>query len=377
LSPHQSTPSDDRQGQETSPSDQYRDEQFRLWLENIADIITVFKADGTIFYQSASITHLLGWDAEDRIGQNIFINPITHPDDISIQKAFLLDTIHTNDKTVTSTFRLQRKDGSYCFVEAIGRNMLHHPLVKGVIATYRDITERMEIEQRKEEFIRVASHELRTPITSLKGHTQVLKMMLAGHDLDEPIEYLSIIENQIDRLTRLINDLLDVTKINVGSLDYKDTLFAVDPFVHNIVTLLQHTNPHHTLRLSGQSHAQLFADRDRLAQVLINLVNNAIKYSPPELPINITIATQDDQVIIQVHDNGKGIPPCYHQRIFERFYRVPNQDNATLSGLGIGLYLCKEIIARHHGEIEVESATGQGTTFSISLPISKIAPTGF
>ena len=280
MSQHQSMQPDIPQQQDELDEEQVtlrRDEQFHLWIENIADIITIFKADGTIFYQSASITRILGWDVEDRIGQNIFTNPITHPDDVQVQHAFLIDAVNNPNKTVTSTFRLQRKDGSSCYIEAIGRNLLHYPLVQGIITTYRDITERMELEKRKEEFIRIASHELRIPITSLKGHTQVLKMMLEGHSaMEEPIEYLSIMEKQIGRLTRLMNDLLNVTKIRAGIMDYKDSLFEVHPFVHNVVTLLQHISPQHTLRITGQSHAILFADKDRLAQVVINLITNAI-----------------------------------------------------------------------------------------------------
>ncbi|GHO83158.1 PAS domain-containing sensor histidine kinase [Dictyobacter formicarum] len=348
-----------------------KDEQFHLWIENIADIITVFKADGTIFYQSASITRILGWAVEERVGQNIFTNPITHPDDVQAQQAFLIDAINNPNKIVTSTFRLQRKDGSSCYIEAIGRNLLHHPLVQGIVTTYRDITERMELEKRKEEFIRVASHELRIPITNLKGHTQVLKMMLEDHDaMEEPIEYLSIMDKQIDRLTRLINDLLDVTKISASMMDYKDTLFEVDAFIHNIVTLLQHISPRHTLRITGQSYATLCADKDRLAQVMINLIMNAIKYSPDAQYIDIEVASENGCVLIHVRDYGKGIPLPYQQKIFDRFYRVPDMDTESSSGLGIGLYVAREIIARHHGELWVESQPGEGSTFSISLPIN-------
>ncbi|GAC1357017.1 MAG: hypothetical protein NVS2B12_14560 [Ktedonobacteraceae bacterium] len=371
MPPYPSMQPDGSQLQERKDTEQAilsRDEQFHLWLENIADIITVFKADGTIFYQSASITRLLGWEAEERIGQNIFTNPITHPDDVRVQQAFLIDTINSPNKTVTSTFRLQRKDGTSCSIEAVGRNLLHHPLVEGIITTYRDITERMELEQRKEEFVRVAGHELRTPITSLKGHTQVLKMMLEGQNMAEPVEYLSIMEKQIDRLTRLINDLLDVTKIRAGIMDYKDTLFEVDTFVRNVVTLLQHISAQHIINVIGQAHTTLFADRDRLAQVLINLIMNAIKYSPDGLPIDVRIVPANDHIVIQVCDYGKGIPTQYQQQIFERFYRVPGSDSESLPGLGIGLYISKEIVTRHRGKIWVECQPGQGATFSISLP---------
>ncbi|GLV59263.1 hypothetical protein KDH_60900 [Dictyobacter sp. S3.2.2.5] len=374
MLPQESMQSGGSQRQDESGEEQTllnRDEQFHLWIENIADIITVFKADGTIFYQSASITRLLGWAVEERVGQNIFTNPITHPDDIQAQQAFLIDAINNPDKVVTSTFRLLRKDGTFCYIEAIARNLLHHPLVQGIVSTYRDITERMELEKRKEEFIRAASHELRAPITNLKGHTQVLKMMLADHDaMEEPVEYLSIMDKQIDRLTRLINDLLDVTKIRASMMDYKDTLFEVDPFVRDLVILLQHNSSHHTLRFSGESHATLCADKDRLAQVIINLVMNAIKYSPRGRPIDITVTAEDDRVLIRVRDYGKGIPELYLQRIFERFYRVPDTDNDNRSGLGIGLYVAREIVARHHGEIQVESQPGEGSTFTVALPIN-------
>ncbi len=157
---------------------------------------------------------------------------------------------------------------------------MNSPEIQSIIATYRDITEPEELEQRKDEFIAMASHELKTPLTSLKGYTQVLKMDLESMGLHQMIEDLSVMEHQIDTLIRLIGDFLDVSRIKAGKLADQYEAFELDPFVQEMRKILQRISPHHTLTLTGEAHCSLVGDKERLGQALINLVNNAIKYSP-------------------------------------------------------------------------------------------------
>jgi PAS domain S-box-containing protein len=232
-----------------------------------------------------------------------------------------------------------------------------------------DITEQKELEQRKDEFIGMASHELKTPITTLKGRAQLLKRRLERQGITEAVENISRMEEQIDRLNRLVTDLLDVSKIQAGRLDYANEQIDIDPFLHDIVQTAQEATSTHTLVVHGASHKNIAGDRDRLEQVFFNLINNAVKYSPRAEKVDISIATTQDMVTVSIRDDGVGIPLAHQSKIFDRFYRVQDVNDRTFPGLGMGLYISYEIVQRHGGTITVTSEEGQGSTFTVSLPL--------
>ena len=345
------------------------EKRLHVWIENVADIITILDKEGTILYQSPAIERVLGWKQEERIKQNVFHSALVHPEDRLKKQAFFTNVLHSLESTITSTFRMRHKDGSYRFIEARGRNLLASPDIQSIIATYRDVTEREELEQRKDEFMTMASHELKTPLTSLKGYTQVLKMELESLGLQQTVKDLGIMDHQIDMLIRLIGDFLDVSRIKAGKLEYQQETFALDPFVQQMIVILQRISSHHTILLTGKSHTSIIGDRERLGQVLVNLVTNAIKYAPETDTIEVHIASTTDTVTISVQDHEIGIPQEHQQKIFERFYRVSTTTGPAVSGLGMGLYISSEIVQRHNGKIWVESDEGQGARFSFSLPI--------
>ncbi len=232
-----------------------------------------------------------------------------------------------------------------------------------------DITEQKELEQRKDEFIGMASHELKTPITTLKGRAQLLKRRLEKQGITEAVESLSKMEEQINRLNRLVTDLLDVSKIQAGRLDYANEQIDVDAFLHDIVQTAQEATSTHTLVIHGASHTTITGDRDRLEQVFFNLITNAVKYSPRAEKVDISIATTQDMVTVSIRDDGVGIPLAHQSKIFDRFYRVQDVNDRTFPGLGMGLYISYEIVRRHGGTIIVTSEEGQGSTFTVSLPL--------
>ncbi len=232
-----------------------------------------------------------------------------------------------------------------------------------------DITEQKELEQRKDEFIGMASHELKTPLTTLKGRAQLLKRRLEKQGLAEAVENISRMEEQINRLNRLVTDLLDVSKIQAGRLDYANEQIDVDVFLHNIVQTAQEATSTHTLVVHGASHKNIPGDRDRLEQVFLNLMSNAVKYSPHAEKVDISIATTQDMVTVSIRDDGVGIPLAHQSKIFDRFYRVQDVNDRTFPGLGMGLYISYEIVQRHGGTITVTSEEGQGSTFTVSLPL--------
>jgi signal transduction histidine kinase len=225
-----------------------------------------------------------------------------------------------------------------------------------------------ESEARKDEFISMASHELKTPVTSLKGFTRVLQNRLKKQANEESLKYLASIDRQVNKLTKLVNEMLDISKIQQGKLDYRAERFDLDTLVHEIVGDLQAGTSTHQLLIAGSTKAQVCGDRDRIGQALINLVTNAIKYSPHSDEVLVRISQDAENAIVSVQDSGIGIAPAYHEQIFERFYQVTDAEEKTYPGLGMGLYISSEIIKRHHGRIWVESKKEAGSTFSFCLP---------
>ena len=241
----------------------------------------------------------------------------------------------------------------------------------GVTGASRDVTEQVELEQRKDDFISIASHELRTPITVLKGFTQLLTRQLDQHELQDADSMLQKMDAQISRLVRLIDELLDASKIQAGRLDYEEESVDLDALVHETVEMLQASSPTHNLLVKGATHAVIPGDTDRLGQVLTNLITNAVKYSPQANNIDIILSTSEKAALISVRDYGGGIANANLKHIFDRFYRAYNSSNKSSKGLGLGLYIAHDIVKRHGGNLTVESEEGKGSTFIISLPLEK------
>ncbi len=240
-----------------------------------------------------------------------------------------------------------------------------------VITIIHDITERMMVERRKDEFISMTSHELKTPITSLKGFTHVLQRRLAKQGDEQGVHYLGRMDAQLDKLTTLISDLLDISRMQSGKLALRAEQFELDALIHETVENVQAATSTHQLLIEGRTGAEVFGDKERLGQVYINLLTNAIKYSPRADKVIVRLFRDGDleQAIVSVQDFGIGIDKTHHEKIFERFYQVTDPEEKTYPGLGIGLYISNEIVARHHGRMWVESNKGKGATFFVALPL--------
>jgi len=232
-----------------------------------------------------------------------------------------------------------------------------------------DISERKELEKRKDEFISMASHELKTPLTSLKGFLGLLQRRLTTQGDEQALHYIARMDAQVNRLTKLINDLLDLSKMQTGQLDYREERFEVDALVQEIVENVQGTTQTHHLLLEGQIGAEVFGDRDRIGQVLMNLLNNAIKYSPQADTVLVRVAKDQNKALVSVQDFGIGIAKEHQHKIFERFYQVTDPEEKTYPGLGIGLYISYQIVKRHGGRMWVESKKGEGAAFQFTLPL--------
>jgi signal transduction histidine kinase len=217
----------------------------------------------------------------------------------------------------------------------------------------------------------MTSHELKTPVTSLKGFTNVLQRRLARQEDTQGLHYLARMDAQLDKLTSLISDLLDISRMQSGNLPLRAAPFDLDTLIDEIIENVQVAVASHRLLVEGRTDALVFGDRDRLGQVYINLLTNAIKYSPRADNVLVRLWQQEEppRAMVSIHDSGIGIDTIHHEKIFERFYQVTDPEEKTYPGLGIGLYICREIVVRHRGRIWVESSKGQGSTFYVALPI--------
>ncbi len=233
------------------------------------------------------------------------------------------------------------------------------------------LTEHKEVERRKDEFMSVVSHELKTPVTTIKGFVQLLQRRLKNYDDPDAQLFLSRLDSQLNRLTRLINDLLEISRIQTGRLKYHNETFDLREVVESVVEQIQATTTTHRLSFEDmtQTPALVSGDRERLGHVFTNLLMNAIKYSPHADSIIIRVTVDEQEVIVSVQDSGIGIAESDLEKIFERFYQVSYPQERPFSGLGIGLYLSHEIITRHNGQIRVESQKEHGSTFYVALPL--------
>lgn len=241
---------------------------------------------------------------------------------------------------------------------------------EAILLAFDDITGRKQLEKKKDDFIGIVSHELKTPLTSIKGYSQILEKHLKQNKDEKGSSFLSKIIKEIERLTQLTASFVNVYNIQTGKLVLYKKNFVIDELIGGIVSDFQRTTSH-TIEYHEQSKKFVYADKERITQVLVNLISNAIKYSPRAKKIIVKSVYDAKKVTISVQDFGLGIPKEEQNKIFERFFRVKGKKEKDISGLGLGLYISYEIVNQHKGKIWVDSVEGKGSTFYFSLPLKQ------
>ncbi len=231
-----------------------------------------------------------------------------------------------------------------------------------------EIKRRKDLEKQKDEFINIASHELKTPVTSIKAYAQILCHRFKKQGDEISASYMTKMDVQVDKLTDLISDLLDISKIDGKKLSYKAEKFDFSTLVNEVIDEVHLTALSFKIEKDTASTKIVEADRNRIAQVITNLLSNAVKYSPKTNRVIVQTTSSDTDVTLSVKDFGVGIPKDKYERIFERFYRV-HENGKQFSGMGLGLYISAEIIKRHQGKIWITSEEGKGSTFYFTLPL--------
>jgi len=239
--------------------------------------------------------------------------------------------------------------------------------IVGLSKITRDITEKKQEERRKNDFIAMVSHELKTPLTSMRSYIQVLLGRAKNNDDSFGINALTRANVQSKKMTNMIQDFLDLARLENGRITLTMEVFELDELMKEAAADAQFLSTAHTIRTMGCEGIKVKADRDKIGQVLINLLSNAIKYSPKGGTIDISCTREAERVKVCIADEGVGISLSEQKKLFNRFYRVKNESIKTVSGFGIGLYLVSEILQYHNSKIEVESTEGKGSKFYFSL----------
>jgi len=309
---------------------------------------------------------------------------------ISIDKALgtgWAETLHPDDENVAwqawssslkngapyqQEFRLLDKYGNYRWwmVRAIALKDDKGQILKWYGSNI-DISDFKELQRQKDNFIGVASHELKTPVTSIKAYIQVMEMMFRRAGDLKNADMLTKVDNQINRLNNLIGDLLEVTKINSGRLQFTYSAFDFNQMVEEVIEDIQQTSLQHHIEAQLDFRRTIIGDRERICQVVINLLTNAIKYSPDAKRVVISTEDYADEVQVCVQDFGIGIRKDQQSKVFEQFYRAESKPGHTFPGLGLGLYISSEIVKHLNGRIWLVSEEGQGSTFCFALPVAQ------
>lgn len=323
--------------------------------------------DGYINYVNETICRDFGYPKSVIIenGWETFV----HADDLSESLNRWQESLRT-EKEYTQEFRLRFADGAYYWhlARAVLIKQVNKPSIW--VGTNTNIQHHKDIESRKDEFISIASHELKTPLTSIKGYNQ---MLLRKVEEGAVRDFLLRSEGQLNRLEKLIRDLLDVSKINAGKMLLNIESFDFSRMLREAITAMQQLAPNHTIILEDNLQLEFSGDLYRLEQVVQNFLSNAVKYSPNADRVLVSTSLKDGNVIVSVTDFGIGIEKAHLGKLFERYYRADNS-SARFDGLGLGLFISAEIIKRHGGSFWIESELGKGSVFSFKLPLDQGQP---
>ena len=389
-----------------------REAHFRTLTEQSSDIVAVLGADGIVQYQSHSIERFLAYSAEEVIGTGAC--ELIHPDDVERIRRQFDSALETPGASVFMEFRIGHKGGEWRHMESVGRNLLFDPAVRGIVVNSRDVTGRKIAEQELEKyrrrledlvqdrtselaetnvrlreeigervqaeeelkdraeslatFLTVASHELRHPISVVKGYTTMLQGYLQRMEPEMLPEILDALEIAVDRLTGFVEELLQASLVEEGRFTFDRREGDLAPLIDLAVSdrrVMQQSNEITVAVQPGAGTA--LVDPGKFRGLMDILLDNAIKFAEPGSPIEIEVAAAGDVTTVRVKDRGIGIPPEACKQVFERFFQVEELQHHSRVGLGLGLYLAREIVEAHGGTISCEPRPGGGTIFSLDI----------
>ena len=350
---------------------QLADDRTRYIIEALPHIVATATSDGALNYSNKNLFNFTGLNFQ-KFKKDEWYEIIHEEDRANFMSAWERSLFTGLEMQIDC--RLRRTDGEYFWHLVIAKLLYHlEAQMTFWIVTFTNIDDQKKLTEKKDEFIGIASHELKTPLTSAKAYIQLLHSVLEYKEDNEALLYAQKANTSIDRLNNLITELLDISKIQHNKLQLNISDFNLEELLVESIELMQATSSKHAIYLTGSAKILVRADKERIHQVLINLLSNAIKYSPASIRIDVRVSVQYNEIVVGVIDYGVGIPITDHKKVFDKFYRV--EEKATqFQGLGIGLFICAEIVHRHGGKIWVESSPGNGSSFFFKLPITIYIP---
>lgn len=286
-------------------------------------------------------------------------------------KSLVQEAIRTNG-IYKAEYPVKWKDGSIHWIQAHGRPRYNkNGVADRMVGMTSDITEKKLAEQRKDDFLSVASHELKTPLTAVKASIQLLNRIKDRPYSEIHTRLIEQSDKEIEKMHMLIDDLLNMSRLGQDQLMLEYGVFNLHEMLSKSCSHVRFENKYQLI-LKGDENLMVYADEHRIEQVVVNLVNNAVKYAKDSEEIHISIESLENEIKVSVRDFGNGISESLLPHLFDRYYRVEHMSK-SYSGLGLGLYICSEIIKKHSGKIGVESKLGEGSTFWFTLPDKKVS----
>jgi two-component system phosphate regulon sensor histidine kinase PhoR len=342
-------------------------EQFKFLADQIPVIVWTAQPDGLTDYFNDRWHEYTGLTKEEASGSGWL--KVLHPEDVSRTQKIWKYSVDTGEPYEIE-YRFKRaSDGTYRW--HLGYGLPFKDETGQIIAwfgTATDIEEQKQAIEKRDEFIGIASHELKTPLTTVKAYLEIISSYKKEALPESVKEYVSKARGAMKKLQSLVNDLLDVSKIHGGQLLYDKAEFDLIGLVETCIENFNYLYPERQLICDSTDHLLVYGNAGRIEQVIMNLISNAVKYSPDTTAISIRAKSENGRAVVSVTDSGIGLSEEQKSRIFERFYRVEDKKFLT-SGLGMGLYISSEIIKSHGGVLAVSSDLGVGSTFSLELPL--------
>ncbi|QIY90241.1 hybrid sensor histidine kinase/response regulator [Chryseobacterium gallinarum] len=339
-------------------------DHFHLMLESLPQIAFTLNETGTVDFVNGK------WYQYSDSEQHF---PEAHPDDPVISEEF--ERCRRKGKALELEIRIKNVvSGDYRYHLLRVTPVYDEERIKNWVGTFTDIDDQKKVEKEKDEFLSIASHELKTPLTSIKAYVQLLERKLKLDKESPEAGFVMKVQGQIEKLNTLITDLLDVSKIENGKLKINKKPVNLENVISNAIETILQTHDEQKVKIERHGTRPdivIPLDEIRIEQVLINFLTNAIKYSPNNNQVIVTTFVDDEaqEVKVNVTDFGIGIPDFKQEAVFKKFYRV-EESSLQFQGMGIGLFICSEIIKQHHGSVGVSSKVNEGSTFYFTLPLN-------
>jgi PAS domain S-box-containing protein len=333
-------------------------------ITNAVDVILSLDKAGVCIDVNPAVTTVFGFNQDQIIGRR-FLDVMKDADKTSTINS-LVRAVDENEPVEVEN-QMRKRDGS---IIECGWSARWSPEDNAIFCVVHDISQRKQVERLKRDFVSMVSHDLRAPLSAIQLIMQNAVRGIYGTLPEAACERIAMATESIERLIGLVNGLLSMEKLEAGEMELNLVGIKADEVINPAVHLMQGlaSKKHIKLQVAPGDNPYFYGDSERLMQVLVNLISNAIKFSPDEADVDVSVRDSGKSVRFSVSDKGRGVPPGLETKIFERFQQVQSTDDSKLGGSGLGLSICKAIIESHGGSIGVESNNGQGSIFWFDLP---------